>query len=95
VASLTVLALLLAPFVVARAVRFAAPWSDLRVPTVIFGVLTILGTIVGSAVGEGFGQYVLVLVWYSWITVLSVRMGSLAKEASHPVTIPARGPVRS
>jgi hypothetical protein len=82
VAILTVLALLVAPFVVARAMKFAAAWRDLRVPTVMFGVVTIVGGVAGSVVGAGLGQYVLVAVWFAWVTVLALRMFRLSRAAS-------------
>jgi hypothetical protein len=79
-----VLALVVSPFVVARGARFADGWRDLRVPSLVFGCLTIIGAVAGSAVGEGFGQYVLVFVWFAWITVLAVRMRRLARASREP-----------
>jgi hypothetical membrane protein len=84
VAVATALALFVSPFVIARGLRFAASWRDLRGPTLVFAVTTIAGAIIGSVVGEGFGQYVAVIVWFAWITILAVRMRGLARAAPEP-----------
>ena len=76
-----VLALVVSPFVVARAARLAADWRDLRLLSVLFGCLTIVGAVVGSAVGEGLGQYLLVIVWFAWIAMLALRMHRLARRS--------------
>lgn len=82
------LALLASPFVVARALRFEPRWRDLRKPAVGLGVATVVGLLAGSAVGVGLGQYLAVVAWCSWISVLAFRMLRLAEhEAS--VTYPA------
>lgn len=86
VAGLTGLALVASPFVVARALRFTDAWNDLRVPSLTFGVLTVVGSAGGSAVGAGLGSYVAVIIWFAWITVLSVRMLHLARARSGPAT---------
>jgi hypothetical protein len=75
--------LLITPFVGARALRFSEGWRDLRVPSLILGVLTVVAAIVGSLVGEGFGSYGAVIPWLVWITIVSVRMLRLAN--AHPV----------
>lgn len=79
VAGLLVLALFLSPFVVARALRFAEGWRDLRVPSLVCGVLTVAAAIAGSVLGEGLGAYAAVVPWFAWITILSVRMLRVAQ----------------
>lgn len=88
VAGVTVLALFVSPFVVARAVRFSDGWQDLRAPSLILGALTVVASAVASAWGEGLGSYVAVIIWFAWLTLLAVRMLRLARTTSDP-TIPA------
>ena len=78
VAGLTVLALVLAPFVLARALKLTQRWRDLWLPTLAFGIGTIVAAVAGSVVGEGLGSLLAVLVWFIWITVLAIRMLRLA-----------------
>jgi hypothetical membrane protein len=79
VAGLAALAILASPFVVARGVRFTDGWQDLRIPSLVFGVLAVVGAVVGSAVGEGLASYVLAIVWFAWVTILAVRMLRLVR----------------
>jgi hypothetical protein len=88
VAGLISLALLVSPFVVARAMKVTAAWRDLRIPSVIFGVLTVVGAGLGSAVGVGIGQYTAVMTWFAWIIILALRMLGLATAASKPTPTP-------
>jgi hypothetical membrane protein len=74
----TVLALVLAPFVLLRALKLAPHWRDLWVPTLAFGIGTIVAAIAGGAVGDGLASLLGVLVWFAWITVLAVRMFRLS-----------------
>jgi hypothetical protein len=80
----TALALLISPFVVARAVKFADDWRDLRLLSVVLGCLAIVGAVAGSAVGEGLGQYLMVIAWFAWLTVLAIRMHRLARASQEP-----------
>jgi hypothetical protein len=48
-----VIALVLAPFVLARALKFVPAWRDLWIPTLVFGVGTIAAAVVGGAIGDG------------------------------------------
>ncbi len=72
VAGLTILALVLAPFVLARVLKLRLRWRDLWVPTLAFGIGTIVAAVAGSAVGEGLGSLLAVLVWFIWIAVLAI-----------------------
>jgi hypothetical membrane protein len=92
VAGVTVLALFVSPLVVGRAVRFSEGWQDLRVPSLIFGALAVVASIVASAGGEGLGSYVAVIVWFVWVSVLAVRMLRLAGATSGRATRPATPP---
>jgi Protein of unknown function (DUF998) len=84
VAGLTILALVLAPFVLARALKLTLRWRDLWVPTLAFGIGTIVAAVAGSAVGEGLGSLLAVLVWFIWIAVLAIRMLRLAAPTDRP-----------
>jgi len=64
--------------------KLTAVWRDLRVPSVILGVLTVVGAGLGSAVGEGIGQYTAVTTWFAWITILALRMLGLATAGFKP-----------
>jgi len=88
VAGLISLAVLASPFVIARAMKVTAEWRDLRAPSVILGVLTIVAAVVGSVVGEGIGQYAAVITWFAWITILAARMLRLGTAAPKPPPTP-------
>jgi hypothetical membrane protein len=88
---LTTLALVSAPFVVARAVRFTTTWRHLRIPSLIFATLTIAGAVAGSSIGAGLGAYALVTTWFAWITMLAINMRNKATPAPQPTTNPKHG----
>lgn len=93
VAAPAFLALLVAPFVLARAFRFATSWRDLRAPSLALDVATVVGLFAGSAVGESLGQYLAFLPWFTWIGLLAVRMLRVRKDEAQ-ISQPAReGPV--
>jgi hypothetical protein len=77
----TLLLLLVEPFVLARALRLAPRWPDLRARMLALGFGTIAGLIGGSLVGNGLGQYLMFVPWFAWIALLAVRMLQLAREA--------------
>jgi hypothetical membrane protein len=79
-AGIIVLALVFAPFVLARGLKVSPAWNDLWVPTLAFGVGTVVAAIAAGAVGEGLSSLVAVLVWFVWITVLAIRMLRLAAQ---------------
>ena len=68
------LTLLLAPFVVARALKLTQHWHDLWLPTLAFAIGTVVAGLVGSALGGGLGSLLAALVWFAWIAMLAVRM---------------------
>jgi hypothetical membrane protein len=78
-AGITVIAFLLAPFVLSWALRSAPGWPDLTIPTLCFGLGTIVVAVVGGAIGPGFASLLAVLVWFAWITVLALRMHRLSR----------------
>jgi hypothetical protein len=73
-AALTALVLVLAPFVVARALKLTQSWRDLWVPTLAFAIGTVVTGVAGSAVGGGLGSLLAALVWFTWVAMLAVRM---------------------
>lgn len=73
-AALTALVLVLAPFVVARALKLTESWRDLWVPTLAFAIGTVVAGVAGSAVGGGVGSLLAALVWFTWVAMLAVRM---------------------
>ena len=77
---ITLLVLALAPFVLARAFKVAQRWRDLWLLTLGVGIGTIAAAVVGSAVGEGLGQFLASSVWFAWIAVLGLRMRHLPRE---------------
>ena len=77
-AAVIALALVLAPFVLARALRFVPEWRDLWIPTLAFGIGTIVAAVVGGAIGAGAASLLGVLPWFTWITVLAIRMQRIA-----------------
>jgi hypothetical membrane protein len=83
-AGIVALAFVLAPFVLARALRFVAEWRDLSIPTLFFGIGTITVGIVAGAIGPGAASLLAALVWFAWITTLAIRMHRLSR-ATRPV----------
>jgi Protein of unknown function (DUF998) len=80
VAGLTALVLVLAPFVMARALKVATPdWRDLWMPTLGFAIGSVVAGLAGSAAGGGLGSLLLALVWFTWIVVLALRMLRLTR----------------
>jgi hypothetical protein len=73
-AGLTVLALVLARFVLARALKLAPRWRQLWLPTLAFAVGTIAAAVAGGIVGAGLASLPGPLVWFAWITMLAIRM---------------------
>jgi hypothetical protein len=73
-AGLTVLALVLPPFVLARALKLEPRWRQLWLPTLAFGVGTIAAAVAGGVVGAGLASLTGPLVWFAWITMLAIRM---------------------
>jgi len=71
---ITLLALMLAPFVLARAFKRAPSWHDRWLPTLGAGIGTIAAAIVGGAIGEGIGQFLALSLWFAWIALLALRM---------------------
>jgi hypothetical membrane protein len=79
---ITVIALVLAPFVLARALKFVPEWRDLWIPTLAFGIGTIVAAVVGDAIGAGVASLLGVLPWFAWITVLAIRMRRIATSVA-------------
>lgn len=73
---------MLAPFVLARALKLASRWRDLWLPTLAFGIGTIAAAIAGGAVGAGLASLVGLLVWFVWITMLAIRMLRLSQGSA-------------
>lgn len=76
---ITVIALVLAPFVLARTLKFVPEWRDLWIPTLAFGIGTIVAAVVGGAIGAGAASLFGVLPWFAWITVLAIRMQRVSR----------------
>ena len=90
-AGIVALALVLAPFVLARSVRFAVEWRDLSIPTLVFGVGTIAVGVAGGAIGQGAASLLAALVWFTWITILAMRMYRLSRTTQPPRRSTLRG----
>jgi hypothetical protein len=78
---ITVLALVLAPFVLARAFKLAPSWHDRWLPSLGAGIATVVAAILGGAIGEGVGQFLAVTIWFAWIALLALRMLRLSRSA--------------
>ncbi len=81
VAGITVLAILLAPFVLSRALKLTLRWSDLWIPTLALGIGAIAALVAGNAVGVGLGGLLSAIASLAWLAVLSIRMLLLARDA--------------
>jgi hypothetical protein len=79
---ITLLALVLAPFVLSRAFKLDPGWHDRWLPTLGAGVATIAAAIVGGTAGEGFGQFLALSVWFGWIALLALRMLRLSPRTA-------------
>jgi hypothetical membrane protein len=77
---LSALAFVLAPFVLARALKHSQDWRDLWLPTLAFGIGVVLAVVLGGAVGQGLASLLGAVVWLAWIAVLAIRMLRLAGE---------------
>ena len=88
VAGITALAILVAPFVLARALKHTPRWEDLWSPTFAVGIGAIATLVAGNAVGVGLGSLLSAIVSLACIVVLAVRMLRLAGD-SVPVPHPA------
>jgi hypothetical membrane protein len=85
----TVIALVLAPFVLSRALKFIPEWRDLWIPTILFAVGTIAAAVLGGALGAGVASLLGVLVWFIWITILAARMLRLSRATEPAAAAPA------
>lgn len=85
----TVIALVLAPFVLSRALKFIPEWRDLWIPTILFAVGTIAAAVLGGAIGAGVASLLGVLVWFIWITILAARMLRLSRVTEPAAAAPA------
>jgi hypothetical membrane protein len=86
---ITVIALVLAPFILARGLKFIPEWRTLWIPTLVFGVATIAAAVLGGAIGDGVASLLGVLVWFVWITILAARMLRLSRATDPAVAVPA------
>ncbi len=89
----TLIGLVLAPFVLSRALKLIPEWHDLWISTLVFAVGTIAAAVVGGAVGEGVASLSAALVWFIWITILAARMLRLSR-ASQPAAAAPTSPYR-
>jgi Protein of unknown function (DUF998) len=89
-ATIIALALVLAPFVLARALKFVPEGRDLWIPTLVFGIGTIVAAVVGGAIGAGAASLLGVLPWFAWITVLAIRMQRISRAARPGSRVPRR-----
>jgi hypothetical protein len=78
------ISVLVSPFVVARSLRNRPAWEDLRRVTLVLGVITVVGTVAGSAIGVGLGAYAAVVPYFVWLFVLAQRLHSLAARSGSP-----------
>ena len=85
---ITVIGLVLAPFVLSRALKLVPEWRGLWVPTLVFAVGTIAAAVIGGAIGEGVASLLAALVWFIWITVLAARMLRLSRASPPAVATP-------
>jgi hypothetical protein len=79
---ITVLALVLAPFVLARAFKLAPSWHDRWLPTLGAGIGTVAAAIGAEAIGEGIGQFLALSLWFAWIALLALRMLRLSRSTA-------------
>lgn len=83
------IALVLAPFVLSRALKFIPEWRDLWIPTILLAVGTIAAAVLGGAIGAGVASLLGVLVWFIWITILAARMLRPSRATEPAAAAPA------
>ena len=79
---IVILALALAPYVLARAFSRSPKWHDRWLLTLGVGIGLFPAVVGGGAIGEGLGQFLPQTLWFAWIAVLAVRMFHLSKGGS-------------
>src|SRR5256714_11973580 len=72
--SVTIISLLLAPFVLAYALRRLPAWADLSRPTLILGIATVLALFGLTLVAPGIGPRVGGTMLFVWVAVLGYRL---------------------
>lgn len=81
VGTITIVVLVIVPFVLARRLRRAPQWVDLALPSVIVGVVLVAAlaaTLATHDAGyEGLSQRILVLIAAAWAAALAVRLWAL------------------
>jgi hypothetical protein len=71
---ITVVAIFLAPLILAFAFRRAARWRDAWLPTIAAVPAAIVIGVVFSAVGDGAAVRATTATWFAWVAFVSVRL---------------------
>ena len=79
---IVVLALVLAPFVLAGAFKRAPSWRDRWLVTLAVAIGIIPAAIVGGAIGEGLGQFLVQSLWFGWIALVALHMLGLSRNTA-------------
>ncbi len=72
--SVTIISLLLAPLVLAYALRRLPAWADLSRPTLILGIATVVALFGLTLVAPGIGPRVGATMLFVWVAVLAYRL---------------------
>ena len=79
--SVTIISLLLAPFVIAYAFRRLPAWADLSRPTLFLGIASVAALFGLTLVGQGLGPRVGATILFVWIALLAYRMLQVGDHA--------------
>jgi hypothetical protein len=83
----TLFALAVAPFVLARTLNGMPAWADLLRPTFLFGIAAIAALVGLTILAPGIGPRAAATIWFVWVCVLAYRMLRL-KTRSGPINKP-------
>ena len=72
--SVTIISLLLAPFVLAYALRRLPAWADLSRPTLILGIATVVALFGLTLVAQGIGPRIGATILFVWVALLAYRL---------------------
>lgn len=92
---ITVSAMFVSVFALARAFKKSEQWNDLRTPTLIAGLVTVAAILGGTMLtgfqleGGGLAARAGLTAWFAWLALVSYRLRKTAQRAQH--TEPATG----
>ena len=72
--SVTIISLLLAPFVLAYTLRRLPAWADLSRPTLFLGIATVVALFGLTLAAQGIGPRIGATILFVWVALLAYRL---------------------